>query len=157
MKIDYFSQFPYAQLRSQDGMTSFKICTYNYAYPQADTTDDADWHRNYLIITIPAFKAEIDEVILEGNLIKYYIEELRAFSDLQKKEVIFEPTEPYFGLTLSFLSKRRKNVGVEGYVQYPVGTGAVLQFEFETDLTYVDEFIKGLETIVTKFPAILKR
>lgn len=86
MKNDYFSQFPFAELRSQDGMTSFKICSYKYAYPQADDPQDADWHRNYLILTIPAFKAEIDEVIFEGWLIKYYLQELRSFSVLRKKK-----------------------------------------------------------------------
>lgn len=153
MKTDYFSQFPHAHLVSKDGTATFKICTYNYAYPEADNTYDADWHRNYLIFTLPAFKAEIDEIILEGTILKYFIKELRAFSELKRKEVLFEPTEPYFGLTFSFLSGK-KNVGVEGYVQYPVGIGAILQFEFETDLTDVVRFMNGLEDILATFPAI---
>ncbi|PWA09020.1 hypothetical protein DCC39_13715 [Pueribacillus theae] len=154
MKTDYFSQFPHAHLVSKDGTASFKICTYNYAYPEADNIYDADWHRNYLIFTLPAFKAEIDEIMLEGNLLTYYIEELRAFTALKINEVFFEPTEPYFGLTFSFLSKRKKRIGVEGYVQYPVGIGAVLQFEFETGVTDVVRFINGLEDILAAFPAI---
>ncbi|WP_394141144.1 hypothetical protein [Cytobacillus oceanisediminis] len=86
MKYDYFSHFPFAELRSQDGMSSFKICSYNYAYPQADNVDDGDWHRNYITLTIPAFKAEIDEVIFEGRLINFFLQELRSFSALQKKK-----------------------------------------------------------------------
>ncbi|WP_066172566.1 WapI family immunity protein [Bacillus marinisedimentorum] len=137
-------------------MTSFKICTYDFAYPDADNSDDADWHRNYLTFTAPGFKAEVDEVILEGTIIQYYLGELRSFSSLEKDEVIFEPTEPYFELTIRFLSKK-KDVGIEGYVQSPVGTGPKLEFDFETDLTFVDEFIEGLELILAGFPAVRKR
>ena len=44
-----------------------------------------------------------------------------------------------------------KKVAVKGRVQYPVGYGAKLDFEFETDLTYVDQFIHGIETILGMF------
>jgi hypothetical protein len=149
---NYFSKFPFAELRSQDGASCFKISTYSYAYPDADNEYDADWHRNYLLLTIPAFRAEIDEVILEGRLLSYYLDQLREFSALRKDKVEFEPTEPYFGLSLSLNS--RKKVLVNGYVQYPVGIGAKLEFEFETDLTYVDKFITGVESILKQYPAM---
>lgn len=35
-----------------------------------------------------------------------------------------------------------------------VGIGAVLQFEFETDLANVVRFMNGLEDILATFPAI---
>ncbi|WP_422386969.1 WapI family immunity protein [Cytobacillus oceanisediminis] len=88
--------------------------------------------------------------MFEGRLINFFLQELRSFSALHKKEVIIEPTEPYFKLTFSLDSM--KNVGIGGFVQYPVGWGSELQFEFKTDLTYVDQFIKGLKKILTRFP-----
>jgi hypothetical protein len=114
---------------------------------------DRDWHINHLLLTLPAFKEEIDDIILEGHLIKTFIKDLLSFSALLEKEVTFEPTEPYFGLTFRFMSQR-KMIEVDGYVQYPVGTGAVLKFEMETDLTYIDQFINGLENMLKTFPAI---
>jgi hypothetical protein len=153
MDADCFSQFPYARLSSQDSLFSFKICSYGYAYPQAVDPYDRDWHKNHLLLTLPAFKAEIDDIILEGHLIKTIIKDWLSFSALLEKEVTFEPTEPYFGLTFRFMSQR-KMIEVDGYVQYPVGTGAVLKFETETDLTYIDQFINGLENMLKTFPAI---
>lgn len=150
-QINYFSKYPYAELNSQDGLFCFKICTYNYAYPNADNEHDADWHRNYLYLTIPAFRVEINEVMLEGRVLEYYLHEFEKFLALKKKEVIFEPTESYFGLTFS-LKKFRKKVNVNGYVQYPVGHGSELQFEFETDLTYIEKFVNGLKEIIRHFP-----
>lgn len=151
MKIDYFLEFPYAELRSQDGMSLFKICSYNYAYPDADNIYDLDWHRNYMILHVPGFNAELNEVMLEGRAINFYIQKLQSFSELKKKRVIFEASEPYFELTFSLDS--RKKVEIQGTVQIPVGTGNKLLFEFETDLTYVDSFINGLEDIILEFPA----
>ncbi|MBY6036686.1 hypothetical protein KUV80_08480 [Fictibacillus nanhaiensis] len=152
MKKDYYLDFPFAELKSQDGSFSLKIYSYDYAYPHAIHKFDRDWHKNHLILSMPAFKAEIDEVMFEGTLLEYFIEELVAFSALKKKEVNIKPTEPYFGLTFSV--DKRKKVNVNGYVQYPVGWGAELQFEIETDLTYVDEFIRGLKSILKNFPSI---
>ncbi|WP_443701444.1 WapI family immunity protein [Priestia aryabhattai] len=66
------------------------------------------------------------------------------------EKVIFEPTELYFGFTLTI--NRRKNVSVDGFIQYPTGWGTELKFEFKTDLTYIDSFIQGLESILTQYP-----
>ncbi|MBZ6487709.1 WapI family immunity protein [Priestia aryabhattai] len=150
MEQNYFSNYPFAELSAQDGLSCLKICTYAYAYPEADNIHDADWHKNYLTFNIPAFKAEIDEVILEGRTIKYYLNELKKFSALKQKKVLFEPTEPYFGFTLTM--NGRKNVSVDGFIQYPAGWGTELKFEFETDLTYIDAFIQGLESILIQYP-----
>lgn len=46
----------------------------------------------------------------------------------------------------------RKNVSVDGFIQYPAGCGTELKFEFETDLTYIDAFIQGLESILIQYP-----
>jgi hypothetical protein len=45
-----------------------------------------------------------------------------------------------------------KKIAVKGWLQYPVGYGAKLNFEFETDLTHVDQFIHGIEDILVRFP-----
>lgn len=148
---EYFSKFPFAELRSDDGRSSLKICTYNYAYPNAEDEYDADWHRNYLLCSLPSFRAEIDEIILDGHILNYYVEKLREFVALKLSSVEFSPTEPYFELDLILDS--RKKVLVKGVVQYPAGWGAELSFEFETDLTHVDYFVNGLESILREFPA----
>ena len=146
----YFSEFPFAEIRSDDGASSLKICTYSYAYPSADNPHDANWYRNILVCVLPAFKAEIEEVILDGLILSHFLGELHDFITLKKSSVKFEPTEPYFDLELSFNS--RKNVIVKGSVQYPAGWGAELRFELDTNLTYVERFYKELESTLKEFP-----
>ncbi len=147
---DYFSRFPFAEIRSQDRKSRLKLCSYGYGYPEEKTGSDADWHRNYLTLTLPGFRAEIDEVILDGRGLAVLLGELREFSRLQRDKIEFEALEPYFGLSFQF--NPIKNVIVSGYVQYPVGYGPKLSFEFETDLTYVDKFTEGIQEILKEFP-----
>jgi hypothetical protein len=52
-----------------------------------------------------------------------------------------------------FTDNSMKKVLVKGYFQYPVGIGAKLNFEFETDLTYIDKFIEGIQDVLKEFPS----
>lgn len=157
MSRDYFSQFPTAQLQSNDELTTLKICTYNYAYPNATNTDDADWHRNYVELRLPEFTIKINEVILEGNTITYYINALRSLINLQKHIVHFEPTEPYFGLTFEHAPEENGKVKVKGFVQTSVEEGPNVNFEFNTSVPLVTKFVQGLESILKSYPAITKK
>ncbi|MDY7224636.1 hypothetical protein P4475_11420 [Halalkalibacterium halodurans] len=142
--------FPFAELMSQDGLHCFRIGSYGYAYPEADNEYDADWHRNPLSFTLPGFKVAFDEIILSGGVVEDFVAELKQFRALAINEAVFDPIEPFFQLTFSF--NQLKKVVVSGYVEYPVGEGAQLQFEFETDLTYVDQFAAGLKEMLQRFP-----
>jgi hypothetical protein len=147
---DYLSDFPAAEIASRDGRSRLKFCTYAYEFPAEQSGSDADWQRNVFHLTLPSIRVEINEVIFTGHGLAYFLDELRALSTQRKPEIDFEPMEPYFGLAFSFISV--KKIAVKGRVQYPVGYGARLQFEFETDLTNVDKFICGIETILKRFP-----
>ncbi|WP_017378793.1 hypothetical protein [Paenisporosarcina sp. TG-14] len=83
--LDCLKDYPYAKLTSQDRLFHFKICFYYYTYPEPEDEHDADWHITYLYLTIPAFKAEINDVMLEGKLIEYFIREFEKFLDLKKE------------------------------------------------------------------------
>lgn len=151
MQVEYFSKHPFTELRSQDGKSKIKFCTYGYAFPDATNPYDADWHKNFLYIKLPSFQVKIDEIILEGRLLQYYQRELVKFSNLTINKVSLEPTESFFGLHLSFDS--RKNVVVTGFAEYPLGEyGAMLEFNFLTDLTFIDKYILGILGILKKFP-----
>ena len=147
---EYFANFPCAELCSQDGTSRLRLCSYGYEFPDTTRGSDADWHRNYIALSLPGFRVEINEACLEGRLLTFVVNDLRAFSALRQTRVDFKPTEPYFGLSFSLAPM--KKVMVEGYVQYPVGIGAKLNFAFETDLTYLDKFIEGLQAILAHFP-----
>jgi hypothetical protein len=87
---------------------------------------------------------------LSGRGLAVLLGELREFSRLQRGNIEFEALELYFGLSFQFTPV--KNVIVSGYVQYPVGHGPKLSFEFETDLAYVEKSTEGIQEILKEYP-----
>src|ERR1700737_980672 len=53
---DYFINYPYAQLGSQDGLARLRFCTYSYELPRPDL------HRNFIQLMLPSFKVELDDL-----------------------------------------------------------------------------------------------
>src|ERR1700737_4321201 len=88
---DYFSEFPSAEIASQDGRSRLKFCTYGYEFPAQQSGSDADWHRNFFHLTIPSIGIEINEVIFTGHGLAYFLDELRALSTLRKYEIDLKP------------------------------------------------------------------
>ena len=148
---EYFSRFPFAELSSQDGYSRIKFCSYAYEFPEQKSGWDADWQRSYFYLRIPGFISEIDEPMFEGTILQIFLKELQNLSELKLKEVEFRPTEPY--INLKFTLNTKKKVNIKGTVtNINSECYATLEFEFETDLTFIDIFIKGLKAILEKFP-----
>lgn len=151
MQKDYFSRFPFAELSSQNGNSRIKFCSYAYQFPEEKTGYDADWHRTYLYMSIPCFRVEIDEPMFEGTSLQIFLNQLQNLSALKLNNVEFKPMEPY--INLKFTLNSRKKVNVKGSIwNVDSECDATLEFEFETDLTFLDIFINGLKDILAEFP-----
>jgi hypothetical protein len=151
MQKDYFSRFPFAELSSQDGNSKIKFCSHGYQFPEEKTGYDADWQRSYLYLSIPCFRAEIDEPMFEGTSLQIFLNELQNLSALKINRVEFKPTEPY--IDLKFTLNSRKKVDIKGSIwNVKLECDATLEFEFETDLTFIDIFISGLKNILAVYP-----
>lgn len=150
-KESYFDRYPFAEIRSQDGTSSIKICINGYQYPEIKLGEDADWYNTYIYLEIPGFRAEIDEPMFQAGDLANEIRELHKFSKIDINETSIAPMDEYLHLDFSFNSQ--KKVVVDGVLEYPLGWGANLRFSFETDLTYVDQFIQQLENIVELYPS----
>ncbi|MCD7034380.1 hypothetical protein LRR81_09040 [Metabacillus sp. GX 13764] len=148
-----FANYPTAELSSPDGTHCLKLATYSFAYPDAKDSYDRDWHRNLFSLSLPAFTASIDDIMIEGTEMMAFLKGLQSFLAKKQKEVFFAPTEPY--LELNF-ERKRKIILVTGAVQYPAGCGARLEFEFETSMDKGEWFAAGLEKILQQFPPVNK-
>jgi hypothetical protein len=143
-------RFPYAEIASKDGSSVFKLYTYGYQYTNRENGDDADWQRNSILLIIPGFKVEFEKVIFQGTLLEHYANELNKFLLSERNEINVEPTESYFGLKFTYDSL--KQIFVKGYIQYPLGWGATLAFEFTTDTALIECFVKGIIDILSHYP-----
>ncbi len=145
-----FDDGPHAEIRSDDGESQLAIVSYGYAYPGDLGGWDADWHVNRLTCRVPGFRSEIRETMVLGSELEQHWREMQEFDALARATVAFEPLEPYY--QLGFRLTSQKKVLVQGWIQYPAGWGSQLEFEFETNLTYVAEYIRGLNHILRTYP-----
>ena len=144
------SKNPVAELSSDNGSFRLRIETYAYEYPQITSGNDADWTRIKLSLKAGAFRCAFDEACMRGGGPAIFLENLKSFSAQKINEVEFEPLDNYFRLKFSF--NGRKNVRVSGLLQHPLGEGYTLEFDIETNLTYIDQFISGLCYTLERFP-----
>lgn len=154
-KEDLFKNYPFAELRATDDSARIRIYTYRYEFPEADNKDDADWHMNYISLSINGVSAEVDEPIIEGRLLEFLLKEIICFRELKIPEVDFSFTEPEFGFTLSNETLSDNNITVSGeMISVKLDRSiANVQFEFRTDLKMIDNFISGIKVILKEFPS----
>lgn len=141
------------KLISHDGTLDLTIESYAYAYPDADNIHDAAWHRNWVGLHTPDHRITFDDIMLDSLLVAYYIPVFESFVAGDMQEVIFEPTEPFVSLTLTRRDGDGDEVNVRGSLEHPLEDETEeIDFEFETSLANVENFLKGLRDIADDFP-----
>lgn len=141
------------KLASLDGTTDISIESYAYAYKDADNIHDAAWHRNWVGFHAPEHRITFDDIMLDSLLVAHYIPVFESFVAGNTREVEFEPTEPYVCLTLTRRDGGGDEVNVRGHLEHPLGDETeALDFEFETSVLRVEQFLQGLREIASEFP-----
>ncbi|MFN4214671.1 hypothetical protein [Exiguobacterium sp.] len=141
------------KLESRDGTTDISIESYAYAYQDADNIHDAAWHRNWVGFHAPEHRITFDDIMLDSLLVAHYIPVFESFVAGGVQEVAFEPTEPFVSLTLTRRDGGGDEVNVRGRLEHPLGDETEeLDFEFETSVLKVEQFLQGLREIASEFP-----
>ena len=148
MSEDYFQNNPTAELGSDDGRR-LKFCSYGYERPNGKGSD-ADWHMNYLVYTHKGVRVEVRDSFLTGFLLAQFAKELEEFCNFKRDEVELEPFDPYLGLKFTFTQS--KHVNAKGYIRINEPYKTEVNFLFETNLPYLDIFLKGIQQILLKYP-----
>ncbi|OGX78724.1 MULTISPECIES: hypothetical protein [unclassified Exiguobacterium] len=144
---------PIAKLMSRDETMDVTIESYAYAYSDADNMHDASWHRNWVGLHTPDHRITFDDIMLDSLLVAHYISVFESFVAGDVQEVVFAPTEPFISVTLTRRDADGDEVSVRGILEHPLEDEAEeIDFEFETSITNVDNFLKGLRDIATDFP-----
>ncbi|MCZ2259936.1 WapI family immunity protein [Sporosarcina sp. G11-34] len=123
------------------------------SYPNSSDYWDVNWIDSKIKAEIPGylvhFKADLrtDELRDFVNELKLMNRQLKGRAELNNLEGYI-----YFGCDMN-------NVGQitwAGEACYPAGYGAVLNFEFKSNQSYLDSLIKELDAILAVFPVIGK-
>ncbi len=148
-----YGKYPFAELKSVDAKGRLRIYTYAYEYPNANDGGDSDWYMNYIDLTCHGFSATLDEPVLEGRVLEGWYKDLEDFIGLKRRYVELYATEPNLSFSIES-DLKNKNIHVKGDVinSKPNTYRSYLQFEFFTNLDYINRFKSGINTILEAFP-----
>ncbi len=120
-----------------------------------DCTDfwDGNWVKSKVNIEIPGYLVDFN-ADLRTDEIRDFLNELKEMNKHLKGTATLSNLDSY----LYFKCVMNKTGGVFWSIEtcYPAGYGAVLNFEFEADQSYLEKLIRELDDILTAFPVIGK-
>lgn len=115
------------------------------SYPHADNADDADWLNAIVRIDTQGFSARFSAYIGMSDVMSLRAQTSKADKKL-KGSIKFEPLEPHLKFTGTFDPLGHLEWDV--FAQHPVGDGATLEFNFESDQTMLRPLVAELDEII---------
>ncbi|WP_046173624.1 WapI family immunity protein [Domibacillus indicus] len=110
---------------------------------------DSNWMRSQLRIEIPGYLVHF-EAALRTDELSDFLQQLKKMNEKLKGAASFSAMDGWMDIECSMNALGGLNWQVE--TCYPAGYGAVLQFEFESDQSYLNSLIKELEAVLAVFP-----
>lgn len=122
-------------------------------YPNSTDYWDANWVNATIKIEIPGYKVSFNADLRTDELRKF-LNDLKSIRQSLRGKASLTNLDGY----LEFEGEIDKFGKIKWNAEtcYPAGYGAVLEFEFESDQTYLNTLIKELDDIITHFPVIGK-
>ncbi|MFC5603751.1 hypothetical protein [Sporosarcina koreensis] len=133
--------------------TKVEIDVLYRSYPNSSDYWDANWVNATIKIEIPGYKVSFD-ADLRTDEIRKFLNELKSLRQSLRGKASLTNLEG----NLEFEGEIDKLGKIKWNAEtcYPAGNGAVLEFKFESDQTYLNMLIKELDDIITHFPVIGK-
>ncbi|WP_270182274.1 WapI family immunity protein [Alkalihalobacillus sp. CinArs1] len=122
-------------------------------YPDSTDYWDGNWIDSYVLLKIPGYSAKFRANVRTNELLSF-LEELKTMNETLKGKAVLENMEDF--ILLEGRMDALGNVMWSGETCYPMGTGAILNFTFESDQSYLTKLIEELIVVVDKFPVIGK-
>lgn len=122
-------------------------------YLDASDFWDGNWINSKINIEIPGYLARFNANLRTDELMTF-LNQLKRMDNQMKGKAILENIEDF--ISLKGEMNGLGNITWTGETCYPLGTGAILNFEFESDQSFLRNLTKELEEILDRFPVIGK-
>lgn len=134
--------------------TKIEIEVLERSYPDSTNNWDKNWITSVVHITIPGYVAQFTCELRTDELAEF-ADELAVMHENLEGTAAFKHIEGAICMkgTIDHLGR----ILWEAETCYPPGDGAVLQFEFNSDQSYLTSLIRQLHTILSSFPVIEER
>lgn len=91
---------------------------------------------------------------IRSEEVKNFLIDTRALYESLKGEAKFLTMEE--GVEINLKAGRGGLIELKSRIQYPIGCGETLKFNFEIDQTYLPSVIQQIEEVVSRFPVLGK-
>lgn len=120
-------------------------------YPHSSDYWDGNWVSSHVIINIPGYYVNF-YASLRTDEIRDFVKDLKLMKKhlSGKAKLVNLDTYIHFECEMDKLG----HINWSGETCYPAGSGAVLNFEFVSDQSYLEELIKELDDITYVYPVI---
>lgn len=133
--------------------TKVEIDIISREYPNSTDYWDGNWVNSKVKVEIPGYYVDFN-ASLRTDDIRDFVYELKLMKTKLSGKAILKNLDGF----IHFEGEMNKlgHIRWSGETCYPVGSGAVLNFEFVSDQSYLESLIKELEDISYMFPVIGK-
>ncbi len=125
----------------------------NRSYPDSTDYWDGNWINSTIKVEIPGYSVRFDATLRTDELLDF-LNELKNMRKHMKGKAILKNLDAYIHFEGGM--DRLGKIIWTGETCYPAGNGAVLNFEFESDQSFLEGLIRELEEILAWFPVIGK-
>ncbi|MDN7246213.1 WapI family immunity protein [Planococcus shenhongbingii] len=133
--------------------TKLEIDVLRRNYPDSRDYWDANWVASIIHLEIPGYVVHF-EADLRTDELKEFVDGLRDMNERLHGTAILKNLDNYIHLTGSMNPLGKISWILE--TLYPVGTGAQLSCDFESDQSYLRILIDELDAVLEAFPVIGK-
>ncbi len=121
------------------------------SYPNALDYWDGNWLEAHLSAEIPGFKVNCPLSIRTDEL-HSFLTELRSLYSILQGKAQFRTMEE--GLQINLEAGKGGHIELKAKIQFPIGTGAILELGFEIDQTYLPSILNQVEIVISCFPIV---
>jgi hypothetical protein len=133
--------------------TRVEIEVFSRAYPGQSDYWDGNWVTSYVKIEMPGYSVGFN-AMLRTEEIWDFLQDLKLMDSTLSGKAVLRNLDRYIHLECEM--DRLGHIEWSGETCYPAGSGAVLNFSFESNQSYLGALIKELEDISLAFPVIGK-
>lgn len=131
--------------------TKIEIKVLERLYPESVGLWEGDWVKAAISVEIPGYSADFHADLRAGEF-KDFREQLNAMN--QKLEGTASLISIENAIEVKGSMDSQGGIYWEARTRYPISTGALLDFEFGSDQSYLDPLIKELDEVLTEFPVL---
>lgn len=128
-----------------------KITIVKRSYSASVDFWDANWLDTEITIKIPGYSAHFDAQLRTDEFRDFY-KQLKNMNDKRKGKA--ELTSMEGVIEVQCRTNLLGQIAWQAKTQYPVGTGAVLTFEFASDQSYLPLLLRELENLLARYPVV---